>query len=300
MEEAGRGFEEARLSQNLRQAIIIIFHSGIIVEGTFSRVTQKTGGKSLVFAPCWVWKAKRKNKKLTNNRNIENFSTLATWNNKRALYFDPTAADVCIASQRPPARLLIATLTKSGSSLFYRLRLSESLKSDENSSRTSSLSPTHSFYTRRACCHVCKLASRAFSKYIFHQLKNYWGLDEKKKIFRCRNICAVCSREWGARGRETHSQQIPNILVKLENMLWMQTNSLHDDKQRFASAESVNGCEHVELSSRSFEAGFGVPANAVNACRWLLCLPTVAISCWVSADCGRRGWMECCIVKLKA
>lgn len=53
MEEAGRGFEDARLSQNLRQAIIIIFHSGIIVEGTFSRVTQKAGGKSLVFdAPC--------------------------------------------------------------------------------------------------------------------------------------------------------------------------------------------------------------------------------------------------------
>lgn len=40
--EEKRG-EEARLSQNLRQAIIIIFHSGIIVEGTFSRVTQKEG-----------------------------------------------------------------------------------------------------------------------------------------------------------------------------------------------------------------------------------------------------------------
>lgn len=168
---------------------------------------------------------------------------------------------------RPSARLLFSTLTKSGSSLFYRLRLSESLKSDENLSRTSSLSPTHSFYTQRACCHVCKLASRAFSKYIFQQLKNYWGLDERKKIFRCRNICRLLSREWGASERHTSSQQIPNILVKLENMLRMQTNSLHDDKQRFASAESVNGCEHVELSSPSFEAGFGVPANAVNACR---------------------------------
>lgn len=160
-----------------------------------------------------------------------------------------------------PARLLISTLTKSGSSLFYRLRLSEPLKSDKILSRTSSLSPTHSLHTRRACCHVCKLASRAFSKYIFQQLKNYWGLDERERRFSAAGTFAVCSREWG---RETNSQQIPNALVKLENMLRMQTNSLHDDKQRFASAESVNGCEHVKLLSRSFEAGFGVP---VNACR---------------------------------
>lgn len=215
---------------------------------------------------------------------------LARWRHgiisKQRALLRPTA-DVCIAYL--PARLLISTLTKSGSSLFYRLRLSESLKSDEILSRTTSLSPTHSCYTRRACCHVCKLASRAFSKYIFQQLKNYWGLDERKR-FSAAGTFAVCSRR---RGRETNSQQIPNILVKLENMLRMQTNSLHDDKQRFASAELVNGCEHVKLLSRSFEAGFGVPANA---CRRLLCLPTAAIRCWVSADCG--GWVECCIVEL--